>query len=30
MVVIRVIQESEDMDEKVGMIMKEHGFSKQY
>ena len=30
MVVIRVIQESEDMDEKVGMIMKELGFSKQY
>ena len=30
MVVIRGIQESEDMDEKVGMIMKELGFSKQY
>ena len=28
MVVIRGIQESEDMDEKVGMIMKELGFSK--
>ena len=24
------MQESEDMDEKVGMIMKELGFSKQY
>ena len=24
------IQESEDMDEKVGLIMKELGFSKQY
>ena len=30
MVVIRGIPESEDMDEKVGMIMKELGFSKQY
>jgi len=30
MVVIRGIQESEDMDEKVGRIMKELGFSKQY
>ena len=30
MVVIRGIQENEDMDEKVGMIMKELGFSKQY
>ena len=30
MVVIRGIQESENMDEKVGMIMKELGFSKQY
>ena len=30
MVVIRSIQESEDMDEKVGMIMKELGFLKQY
>ena len=30
MVVIKGIQESEDMDEKVGMIMKELGFSKQY
>ena len=30
MVVIRGIQESEDVDEKVGMIMKELGFSKQY
>ena len=30
MAVIRGIQESEDMDEKVGMIMKELGFSKQY
>ena len=30
MVVIRGIQESEDMDEKVGMIMKELGFLKQY
>ena len=30
LVVIRGIQESEDMDEKVGMIMKELGFSKQY
>ena len=30
MIVIRGIQESEDMDEKVGMIMKELGFSKQY
>ena len=30
MVVIRGFQESEDMDEKVGMIMKELGFSKQY
>ena len=30
MVVIRGIQESEDMNEKVGMIMKELGFSKQY
>ena len=30
MVVIRGIQESGDMDEKVGMIMKELGFSKQY
>ena len=29
-VVIRGIQESEDMDEKVEMIMKELGFSKQY
>ena len=26
----RGIQESEDMEEKVGMIMKELGFSKQY
>ena len=30
MVVIRDIQESEDMDEKVGMIMKELYFTKQY
>ena len=30
MVVIRGIQESEDVDEKVGMIMKELGFLKQY
>ena len=30
MVVIRGIQESEDIDEKVGMIMKELGFLKQY
>ena len=30
MVVIKGIQESENMDEKVGMIMKELGFSKQY
>ena len=30
MVVIRGIQESEDMDEKVGMIMTELGFLKQY
>ena len=30
MVVIRGIQESEDMDVKVGMIMKELGFLKQY
>ena len=30
MVVIRGIQESENMDEKVGMIMKELGFSRQY
>ena len=30
MIVIRGIQESEDMDEKVGMTMKELGFSKQY
>ena len=30
MVDIRGIQESEDMNEKVGMIMKELGFSKQY
>ena len=30
MAVIRGIQESEDMNEKVGMIMKELGFSKQY
>ena len=27
---IRGFQESEDMDEKVGMIIKELGFSKQY
>ena len=30
MVVIRGIQESEDMDEKVGMIMKKLGSSNQY
>ena len=30
MVIIRGIQESEDKDEKVGMIMQELGFSKQY
>ena len=30
MVVTRGIQESEDLDEKVGMNMKELGFSKQY
>ena len=30
MVVIRGIQESEDIDEKVRMIMKELDFSKQY
>ena len=30
MVVIRGIQESEDMDEKVGMIMADRGLSKQY
>ena len=30
MVVIRGIQQSEDMDEKVGMIIRELGFSKQY
>ena len=30
MIVIRGIQESEDIDEKVRMIMKELDFSKQY
>ena len=30
MVAIKGIQESEDMDEKVGMVMKELDFSKQY
>ena len=30
MVVIRGIQEGDDIDEKVGRIMKELGFSKQY